>query len=66
MRLGRNTQLFGKDGIFPNRHCRRREALVTVFCFVRYEGTSGLVPSYPEVESREILRSGEFVFSGDL
>ena len=62
----RKAQLFGEVGIFPNQHYRRREGLVTVFYFVRQEGTSSLVPSFPEPESRDILRSGEFLFSRDL
>jgi hypothetical protein len=63
---GRKAQLFKEVGIFPNQHCRRREGLVTVIRFVPQEGTSGLVPSFPEPESRDILRAGKFLFSGDL
>ena len=66
MPLGRESQLFGEVGIFSNQHCRRREGLVTVFCFVCHEGTSSLVPSFPESGSREIHRSRDFLFSGDL
>ena len=66
MLLGRKPQLFGEVGIFPNQRCWRREGLVTVFCIVCHEGTSSLVPSFPESGSREILRSGYFLFSGDL
>jgi hypothetical protein len=65
MPIWRKSQLFKKVGIFPNQHSRR-EGLVTEFCFVFQEGTSSLVPSFPELESRDILRSGEFLFSGDL
>ena len=66
MPLGRKPQLFGEVGIFPNQHCWRREGLVTVFCIVCHEGTSSLVPSFPESGSREIHRSGYFLFSGNL
>ena len=65
MPLGSKAQLFEEVGIFPNKHCRR-EGLVSVICFVCQEGTSSLVPSFPELESRDILRSGYFLFSGDL
>ena len=66
MPLGRKEQLFGEVGIFPSQHCRRREGLVTVFCFVCQEGTSSLVPSFLESASREIRRPGDFLYSGDL
>ena len=65
-RAGETRNFLERAASFLTDTDRRREALVTVFCFVRQEGTSGLVPSYPEVESREILRSGKFLFSGDL
>ena len=66
MPLGGKAQLFGEGGIFANRNGWRGEGLVTVFCFVRHEGTSSLVPSFLEAESRDILRSGDFLFSRDL
>ena len=66
MPLGRKAQLFGEVGIFPNRHSWRGENLVTVVCIVRHDGTSSLVPSFPESESRDIFRSGDFLFSRDL
>ena len=66
MLLGRKAQLFGEGGIFANQHDWRGESLVTVVCIVRYEGTSSLVPSFLESESRDILRSGDFLFSRDL
>ena len=38
---------------------------MTVIWFVCHEGTSSLVPSFPESESRDIFRSGVFsVFRG--
>ena len=66
MPLGRKAQLFGEVGICPNRHSWRGENLVTVVCIVRHDGTSSLVPSFPESESRDIFRSGDFLFSRDL
>ena len=38
MPLGRKSQLFGEVGIFPSQHCRRRDGLVTVFCFACQRG----------------------------
>ena len=66
MPVGAKAQLFGKGGIFFDQYGRKREGLMTVDCFVCHEGTSGLVPSFPESAFREIRRSGNFLFSGVL